>query len=104
MGQESPIKLGQRGPDAREEVPMQTPKRFYAQPRLIDQPELLPCPHCGDLLVMGHALAWHTTVQTLDRVLSVASRPGRCPHETCAGSRLRLHAAEAQRIALPGSP
>jgi hypothetical protein len=24
-------------------------------------------------------------VQTLDRVLSVASRPGRCPNETCAG-------------------
>jgi hypothetical protein len=42
-------------------------------------------------------------VQTLDRVLSVASRPGRCPNETCAGSRLRLLSAEAQSIALPHS-
>ena len=80
---------------------MRTPKRFYAQQRLIDQPELLTCPHCGDLLVMCNSLAWKKTVQTLDRVLSVASRPGRCPNETCAGSRLRLRSAEAQRLALP---
>ena len=80
---------------------MRTPKRFYAQQRLMYQPALLPCPHCGDLLVMGNSLAWKKTVQTLDRVLSVASRPGRCPHEPCAGSRLRLLSAEAQRMALP---
>src|SRR5437016_3201022 len=83
---------------------MRTPKRLYAQQRLIYQPELLTCPHCGDLLVMCNYLAWNKTVQTLDRVLSVASRPGRCPHETCAGSRLRLLSAEAQSIALPHSP
>src|SRR5437660_3034271 len=39
----------------------------------------------------------------LDRVLSVASRPGRCPHATCAGSRMRLLSAEGQRIAPAGS-
>ena len=82
---------------------MRTPKRLYAQQRLIYQPELLTCPHCGDLLVMCNYLAWNKTVQTLDRVLSVASRPGRCPHATCAGSRLRLLSAEAQSIALPHS-
>ena len=82
---------------------MRTPKRLYAQQRLIYQPELLTCPHCGDLLVMCNYLAWNKTVQTLDGVLSVASRPGRCPHETCAGSRLRLLSAEAQSIALPHS-
>jgi hypothetical protein len=82
---------------------MRTPKRLYAQQRLIYHPELLTCPHCGDLLVMCNYLAWNKTVQTLDGVLSVASRPGRCPHETCAGSRLRLLSAEAQRIALPHS-
>ena len=82
---------------------MRTPKRLYAQQRLIDQPELLTCPHCGDLLVMCNSLAWKKTVQTLDRVLSVASRPGRCPNETCAGSRLRLLSAEAQSLALPHS-
>jgi len=82
---------------------MRTPKRLYAQQRLIYQPELLTCPHCGDLLVLCNYLAWNKTVQTLDRVLSVASRPGRCPNETCAGARLRLLSAEAQRLALPHS-
>jgi len=54
---------------------MRTPKRLYAQQRLIYQPELLTCPHCGDLLVMCNYLAWNKTVQTLDGVLSVASVP-----------------------------
>src|SRR5438132_1207002 len=103
MGQEFPLKLGQRGQDAREEVPMRTPKRLYAHERIIYQPELLTCPHCGDLLVMCNYLAWDKTVQMLDRVLSVASRPGCCRHATCAGSRMRLLSAEGQRIALPGS-
>src|SRR5207244_6286673 len=58
MGQEFPLKLGQRGQDAREEVPMRTPKRLYAHERIIYQPELLTCPHCGDLLVMCNYLAW----------------------------------------------
>src|SRR2546425_2541067 len=103
MGQEFPLKLGQRGPDARQEVPMRTPKRLYAHERVIYQPELLTCPHCGDLLVLCNYLAWDKTVQLLDRILSVASRPGCCRHATCAGSRMRLLSAEGQRIALPGS-
>jgi hypothetical protein len=82
---------------------MRTPKRFYAQQRLLYQPELLTCPHGGNLLVMCNYLAWNKTVQTLARGLSVASRPGRCPHETCAGARLRLLSAAAQSIALPHS-
>jgi hypothetical protein len=82
---------------------MRTPKRLYAQERLIYQPELLTCPHCGDLLVLCNYLAWDKTVQMLDRVLSVASRPGRCPHATCVGSRLRLLSAAGQRIAPAGS-
>ena len=52
---------------------------------------------------MCNYLAWDKTVQTLDRVLSVASRPGHCPHVTCAGSRMRLLSAQAQRLAPPGS-
>src|SRR2546428_4035151 len=103
MGQISPLKLGQRGPDARQEVPMRTPKQLYAHERRIYQPELLTCPQCGDLLVMCNYLAWDKTVQMLDRVLSVASRPGRCPHATCAGSRMRLLSAEGQRMAPAGS-
>jgi hypothetical protein len=70
---------------------------------MIYHPDLLTCPHCGDLLVTCNYLAWDKTVQMLDRVLSVASRPGRCPHATCVGSRLRLLSAAGQRIAPAGS-
>src|SRR6266581_2316698 len=103
MGKESLLKHSQRGQDARQEVPMRTPKQLYAQERIIYQPELLTCPHCGDLLVSCNYLAWDKTVQMLDRVLSVASRPGRCPHATCVGSRLRLLSAAGQGIAPAGS-
>lgn len=82
---------------------MRTPKSLYAQHRLIYQPELLTCPHCGELLTLCNDFAWNKTVQTLDQVLSVARRPGRCRRETCPGSRLRLLSAEAQSIALPHS-
>ena len=83
---------------------MRTPKPLYAHERMIYQPEFLTCPHCGDLLVTCNYLAWDKTVQMLDRVLSVASRPSRCPHATCVGSRLRLLSAAGQRIAPAGSP
>ena len=82
---------------------MRTPKRLYAPQRMIYQPELLTCPHCGDLLVMCNYLAWDKIVQTLDRVLSAASRPGRCAHATCVGSHMRLLSAEGQHLAVPGS-
>jgi len=103
MGKESPLKLSQRGPDAREEVPMRTPKRLYAEARIIYQPELLTCLHCGDLLVPWNYLAWDKTVQTLAGLLSIATRPSRCPHATCPGARMRLLSAAAQRMAPPGS-
>ena len=82
---------------------MRTPKRLDAEKRIIYQPELLTCPHCGALLVMWNYLAWDKTVQTLNGVLSIASRPGHCPTATCRGSRMRLLSAEAQSLALPGS-
>ncbi len=82
---------------------MRTPKRLYAEERIIYHPELLTCLHCGDLLVMWNYLVWDKTVQTLDRLLSIATRPGRCPQATCPGSRLRLLSAEAQSLAPPGS-
>src|SRR5262245_29707459 len=103
MGKESVLKLGQRGPDACQEVPMRTPKPLYAHERMIYHPELLTCPHCGDLLVTCNYLAWDKTVRMLDRVVSVASRPRRCPHAMCVGSRLRLLSAEGQRLAPAGS-
>ena len=36
-------------------------------------------------------------------LLSIATRPGRCPDTTCPGSRMRLLSAAAQRMAPPGS-
>ena len=82
---------------------MRTPKRLYAEERIIYQPELLTCLHCGALLVPWNYLAWDKTVQTLDCLLSIATRPGHCPHATCPGSRMRLLSAAAQRMAPPGS-
>ena len=57
MGKESVLTLGQRGPDARQEVPMRTPQQLYAEKRIVYHPELLTCPHCGELLVMWNYLA-----------------------------------------------
>ena len=74
MGKESAPKLGQRGQEARQEVPMRTPKPLYAHERMIYQPELLTCPHCGDLLVTCNYLAWDKTVQMLDRVVSACTQ------------------------------
>jgi hypothetical protein len=44
MGQASPLKLGQRGQDARAEVPRRTPKRFYAHERIIINLHSSPVP------------------------------------------------------------
>jgi hypothetical protein len=82
---------------------MRTPKRVYAEERIIYHPALLTCLHYGALLVSWNSLAWDKTVQTLDGLLSIATRPRRCPHATCPGSRMRLLSAAAQRIAPPGS-
>jgi Transposase, Mutator family len=82
---------------------MRTPKRLYAEERIIYRPELLTCLHCGALLVTWNYLAWDKTVQMLDRLLSIATRPGRCPRATCPGSRMRLLSAAAQSLAPPGS-
>ncbi len=88
MGKASPLKLSQRGQNARQEAPISTPQYLYAPERSISQPVFPTCPHYGDLLVRCNSLTWATTVQRLARVLSVARRPGRCPHAPCAGSRL----------------
>ena len=82
---------------------MRTPKPLYAQYRVIYHPELLTCPHCGDLLVSCDYLAWDKIVQTLDQVLSIASRPARCPDPSCPGSNLRLLSARGQQVAIPHS-
>lgn len=52
---------------------------------------------------MYNYLTWDKTVQQLDRVLSVASRPGHCPVLDCAGHTMRLLSAEGQKVAVVGS-
>ena len=82
---------------------MRTPKELYPSERIIYKPELPACPHCEGPLPMYNYLAWEKTVQTLDCVLSIVSRPGHCATPTCPGHDVRLLSAEGQQIALPGS-
>jgi hypothetical protein len=82
---------------------MRTPRELYSSERIIYKPELPACPHCESPLLMYNYLVWDKTVQTLDRVLSIASRPGHCANPTCRGHDVRLLSAEGQQIALPGS-
>ena len=103
MGNKSTFNPYQRMQDANQEAPMRPPKRLYTDTRILYHPELLTCPHCGELLVMWNYLAWDKIVQTLDRVLSIATRPGRCPNPTCPGFHRRLLSGQAQQVALPGS-
>jgi hypothetical protein len=82
---------------------MRTPKVLYPDERIIYKPELSACPHCGGPLVMCDYLTWDKTVQTLDTVLSVGSRPGFCADPTCRGHDMRLLSAEGQQVAPRGS-
>lgn len=50
---------------------------------------------------MCNYLSWDKTVQTLDNVLSIASRPGFCVDPTCSGHHMRLLSAEGQQMAPP---
>ncbi len=81
---------------------MKTPKELYHSDRFIYKPELPACPCCGGPLVMYNYLAWDKTVQTLDDVFSIASRPGRCAISTCPGHDARFLSAEGQQIAPSG--
>ena len=80
---------------------MRTSKLLYPDERIIYKPELSACPHCGGPLVMCNYLTWDKTVQTLDSVLSIASRPGLCADPTCPGHHMRLLSAEGQQITPP---
>ncbi len=82
---------------------MRTPKTLYPKERIIYKPELSECPHCGGTLMLCNYLAWDKTVQTLDGVFSVASRPGYCLTAGCLGHEMRLLSAQGQQVALPGS-
>jgi len=81
---------------------MRTPKVLYPDERIIYKPELSACPYCGGSLVMCDYLAWDKTVQTLDAVLSIGSRPACCADSGCSGHDMRLLSAEGQQIAPRG--
>lgn len=82
---------------------MRTPKILYPTERKIYKPELSSCPICAQSLMLYNYLAWDKTVQTLNSVLSIASRPGHCTDPACSGYTMRLLSAEGQQIALLGS-
>jgi hypothetical protein len=82
---------------------MRTPKILYPDERIIYKPELSSCPRCEGSLEMCDYLVWDKTVQTLDAVLSVASRPAFCADPLCPGHTMRLVSAEGQQIAPRGS-
>lgn len=81
---------------------MRTSKTLYAQERIIFRPEFSTCPYCEGPLQMYNYLAWDKTVQTLEGVVSIASRPGHCDDPVCPGATMRLLSAEGQQVALPG--
>ena len=82
---------------------MRTPKVLYPDKRIIYKPELSTCPHCEGPLQMCDYLTWDKTVQTLDAVLSIASRPACCADPLCSGHDMRFLSAEGQQIAPRGS-
>jgi hypothetical protein len=82
---------------------MRTPKVLYPNERIIYKPELSTCPHCEGPLQMCDHLTWDKTVQTLDAVLSIASRPAFCADLLCSGHEMRFSSAEGQQIAPRGS-
>jgi hypothetical protein len=91
------------GKNSDERLPVRTPKELSTDERIIYHPELPSCPYCGGSLMLYNHLAWDKTVQTLDKVLSIASRPGHCGRGSCSGYSMRLLSAQGQQIALPGS-
>jgi hypothetical protein len=51
------------------------------------------------VLVGCNYIKWDKIMQTLDQVLSIASRPGHCLNPECPGHVLRLLSAQGQGIA-----
>lgn len=82
---------------------MRTPKTLYPNERIIYKPEISTCPHCGGPLMLYNYLSWDKVVQTLDAVLSIASRPGHCATGGCPGHTTPLLSAAGQQVALPGT-
>lgn len=79
------------------------PKQLVAQERRIYHAELELCPSCGTPLRLSGHYTWRKTVQTLDGVIYVASRPKECCNPGCSQRGKRYPSATAQGVALPHS-
>lgn len=79
------------------------PKQLVVQERHIYHAEMERCPACGTALHLCGHYTWRKTVQHLDKVVYVASRPKECRHAGCSLFGKRYPSAAAQRVALPHS-
>lgn len=79
------------------------PKHFATVERCIYTCELTTCPTCATPLDLCRHYSFDKTVQHLDRVVALASRPKRCPNSACPTARRCYPAAAAGHFALPHS-
>ena len=77
------------------------PKQLEITERRIYHAELETCPECSEPLVLSKHYSWCKTVQHLDKVVYVASRPKECPNPGCQLYEQRITSVVAQREALP---
>ncbi len=77
------------------------PKHLTADERIVYNCELDVCPTCGQTLRPCGHYTFAKTVQHLDRVAYVASRPKECRNPTCPQVGTRYPSARAQTVALP---
>lgn len=77
------------------------PRQFVQAERVIYHTELDICPCCAEPLAGCNHYAFTKTVQQLDRVLSLASRPKQCRNPACTCFGQRFFSAAAQAVALP---
>lgn len=82
---------------------MRTKKTLEPQERRIFHPELQECPHCGATLQLCGYWRWDKVVQTLDGVISAASRPSQCPNVDCPAPESRYVSAAGAAFSLPES-
>jgi hypothetical protein len=68
--------------------------------RIVYNCELEVCPACGKELKPCRHYTWAKTVQHLDRVAYVASRPKECRNPACSQFHIRYPSATAQTVAL----
>src|SRR5215216_6546348 len=79
------------------------PKHLPIDERITYACELARCPACATPLQPCRHLTWTKTVQHLDRVAVVSSRPKECPNPACPDAGKRYPSAQAQTVALPHS-